>query len=71
MRRLSPWTFQGTVRLVGQVIGLNLVKNVKNGFYCCYIKYLTVIVGVEGMPWPKTRATVNMHSWDKHIYFGH
>ena len=33
-------------------------KDVKNCTYCCYVRCLTLIVLVGGMPWPQTGATL-------------
>ena len=31
--------------------------NIKNGFYCCYVRCVTFTFGVEGIPLSKTGAT--------------
>ena len=49
--------------IVGEVIGCNLgfilviTKNVKNNLYFVYVRCATLIVRLDGMPWPKTGAT--------------
>ena len=34
-----------------------MTEDVKNGFYCCYVRCATLIDRVGGMPWPKTGTT--------------
>ena len=45
--------------VMGSMIGPNLVvaKDVKSYAYCCYVRCVTLIVRVGGMPWPQTGAT--------------
>ncbi len=37
----------------------------ENSNYCFYVRCMTKIVRIEGMPWPKTGATnYHAHSWE-------
>ena len=52
----------------GWVISSNLgqtrvkTKDFKNGSYCCYVRCVTQIVGVQRMHLPKQAQLINMHS---------
>ena len=52
--RGCSYTFH--VRL-GECIHFRITKDVNNDFYCCYVRCVTFIIRVGGMPWPKTGAT--------------
>ncbi len=45
--------------VIGSILGANRViaKDFESCNYCCYVRCATLIVWVEGMPWPKTGAT--------------
>ena len=51
-----------------QIIGRNVkgaestqrrvkIRNVKNGSFCCFVRYAMILDNVGGMVWPKTGAT--------------
>ena len=59
--KINPRERVAHPQVVGEVICLKsntvITKDVKNGSNCCYVRCVTLIVRVGGMPWLKTGTT--------------